>query len=460
MPLNNNNNQEKAIFSGNLNKKQPIIALKDVLTSNKSLSTINQLFEEKTNIVSFFSSKQEIKNFINFLVYKSINKISQEKAPGNREFGDIQTPLPLVRKVYQYLLKEDFKPELLIEPTFGIGNFIFPALDFFPSIKIIYGVELQQKNKWTLGLRSWLENWEKKQVQHSAKPKIYLHKDNIFTHEFLIEEFESPSSVLIIGNPPWVTAAELTSLGSKNIPKKSNFKALRGLNALTGKSNFDISESVLQLLLQQFSHKKGKIALLLKNTVIRNLLKHLPNTDYTISQLKALEINASREFGIACDASLFVGDLGVTTNDLVCEIRSLDKPKRIIKKVGWFKNNFVADVNQYQQCVSLEGKSKLIWRQGVKHDCAKVMELQLLENGLLKNRLHEKIDLERGLLYPLLKGADIGPFEICESQKRIILTQKRLNEETAKIKSLYPKTWEYLQTKRAFFAKRKSKIYN
>lgn len=460
MDFNNHNKQKDSTFSQNLNHKEAITLLKDSLSSNKSIFNINKLLQERTGIVNFFSSKQTIKDFSQFLENKLLNDLSPTNEQAGREFGDVQTPPSLVRKVYRYLSKEDFKPEVLIEPTFGIGNFIFPAPAFFPSIEIIYGVELQQKNKWELGLRSWLKNWEKEIHREFPQPKIYLYTEDIFTHEFLLKEIGKSTRLLIIGNPPWVTTAELSAIGSNNMPQKSNFKKFQGLNALTGKSNFDISESILQLLLQQFSHKKGKIALLLKNTVIRNLIKQLPKTDYYVTNLKALKIDAAKEFGVSCEASLFVCDLGLPTEEYLCEMRALDKPKKIIKKFGWLQNKYVADIIQYQKSISLEGRSKLVWRQGVKHDCAKVMELQLLENGLLENRLKEKIELEEELLYPLLKGRDIGPFRINNTRKRIILTQKRLNEETAKIKDHYPKTWDYLQTNIDFFEKRKSAIYN
>src|SRR5581483_3044027 len=44
-------------------------------------------------------------------------------------------------------------------------------------------------------------------------------------------------SVLVIGNPPWVTSAEQGTLGGKNTGRKTNLKALKGMDALTGKSN-------------------------------------------------------------------------------------------------------------------------------------------------------------------------------------------------------------------------------
>ena len=50
-----------------------------------------------------------------------------------------------------------------------------------------------------------------------------------------------PGPWLVLGNPPWVTNAELGLLKNSNLPIKSNFQGHKGLEALTGKANFDIS---------------------------------------------------------------------------------------------------------------------------------------------------------------------------------------------------------------------------
>lgn len=44
-------------------------------------------------------------------------------------------------------------------------------------------------------------------------------------------------SVLVLGNPPWVTNAAQGRIGGTNLPQKGNFDALAGIAALTGKSN-------------------------------------------------------------------------------------------------------------------------------------------------------------------------------------------------------------------------------
>jgi hypothetical protein len=88
-----------------------------------------------------------------------------------------------------------------------------------------------------------------------AKPQL---QDSIFTHSFSGEVLNA-EQVLIVGNPPWVTNAELSSLNSQNLPEKSNIKALQGMDAITGRSNFDIGEFVLlnsRLVFQMCEHLK------------------------------------------------------------------------------------------------------------------------------------------------------------------------------------------------------------
>ena len=53
-------------------------------------------------------------------------------------------------------------------------------------------------------------------------------------------------SILYIGNPPWVTSSAIGALGGENLPVKSNRTGLTGMEARTGKSNFDISQWILE----------------------------------------------------------------------------------------------------------------------------------------------------------------------------------------------------------------------
>jgi hypothetical protein len=79
---------------------------------------------------------------------------------------------------------------------------------------------------------------------------------------------------LILGNPPWVTNADLGAIESNNLPNKSNFQGRSGIEAITGKSNFDISECMLLRYLDWLEGTEGAIAVLCKTAIARKILLH------------------------------------------------------------------------------------------------------------------------------------------------------------------------------------------
>ena len=60
---------------------------------------------------------------------------------------------------------------------------------------------------------------------------------------------------LIVGNPPWVNNSTLSSLNSDNVPAKINFKGYKGMDAMTGSSNFDICEYIILQLIASFTEQ-------------------------------------------------------------------------------------------------------------------------------------------------------------------------------------------------------------
>ena len=104
---------------------------------------------------------------------------------------------------------------------------------------------------------------------------IQLFNENIFVFDFdnIKNHISKEDNLLIIGNPPWVTNSELGSMESENVPIKDNFKRLNGMDALTGKSNFDIAEYILLQLLGEFKNYNCTIAMLCKGTVARNIVR-------------------------------------------------------------------------------------------------------------------------------------------------------------------------------------------
>lgn len=408
----------------------------------------NQTLRDLTGIQRFFADHEAFEAF-----RAAITTPSEAFVPGERQWGDFQTPPQLARQVCTYLAANGISPRVIIEPTYGAGNFILAALDAFPEAELIYGVEIQEKYAWHLKMALLARSL------HAQRPtvEIELHQDDIFTHQFT-ERVRQAQDVLIIGNPPWVTSAELGALEAHNLPVKRNLKALNGLDAVTGKGNFDLGEYVLLKILELFSDQRGTLAMLCKNAVIRNIVAALPRQRLKVTDIRALAIDAGKSFGAAVDASLLVMALGSATTAVTCLVGSLDHPEHTQRTFGWVDGKFVSDLAGYASASSLEGLSPLVWRQGIKHDCTPVMELTD-RNSALINGDGEVVKVEASHVYDLLKSSDLRSFAARPARRKVIITQHALSDDTTQLQRSAPQLWAYLTQHRAAFDRRKSSIY-
>ncbi len=421
--------------------------LAEMLAAFTSFHHANEELARLTGILNFFADDREYLEFRGALLAPL-----ESVAAKNREWGDFQTPPHLAREVCEYLRATGYAPTALIEPTFGKGNFILAALDAFPSLQFVYGVEIQPKYKWHLKLALLSRAWLVRRVQ----PEILLHLEDFFVHSFPPRGV-ADENILILGNPPWVTNAELGALGSANLPAKRNFKTLDGMDALTGKSNFDISESILLRLLDRFASSRGALAMLCKMATAKNIVELLPKKQYRVSDIRMLEIDAARDFEASVGACLLVMQLGAPKSNYTCRVATLENPRRIEREFGWVRNKFVSNVRAYELNANLDGVSRFEWRQGLKHDCARVMELEVGAAGLV-NGNGESVAVEPEYLYGFLKGSDLRSFG-AEPTKQVIVTQMRLGEDTGILKTHAPKLWNYLLKHSRDLDERKSSIY-
>ncbi len=340
----------------------------------------------------------------------------------------------LCDQICTILYDRNICPQILIEPTCGEGNFIFAALRTFPSIQTIYAIELQPQYEWILKARLW----QLSQVI-PIQAKIIFNRDNIFAHDFtpLLNSIilESPE-ILILGNPPWITNSALELLQSLNIPQKKNLKQMKGMDALTGKSNFDLAESILLTLIQRFGQCNGHIAMLCKNIVVKNIIKEIPRLQLPLSDNWALSINAKRYFGANVSAVLFLSTFNSDFTP-VCHASAFnslfngDSPL-----FGWFQDTFVANISKYVEQSELEGIFPFEWRQGVKHDLASVMVLQRSKYSIgseYYNANDEIVDIEDTFLYPFVKSSDLKGGILPEVHRRVIIPQEYIGQSTDKI---------------------------
>ncbi|WP_420632783.1 SAM-dependent DNA methyltransferase [Candidatus Palauibacter sp.] len=264
--------------------------------------------------------------------------------------------------------------------------------------------------------------------------------------------------VLVIGNPPWVTNSAMGRLGGDNLPGKSNFQRFRGLDAITGKSNFDISESMLVHLLECLSGRRAAVAMLCKTVVARKVLRHAWSRHLQVARSSVYAIDAKQYFGASVDACLLVCLLEPGRASQDCAVYA-DLDERTNRSTFALRDGeLVADLEAADTYGHLRGPSPLKWRSGVKHDCAGVMELRSSGKGEFENGLGETVSLEGTYLYPALKSSDLTRPRPVPS-RYMLVTQRSVGQDTSRIRRDAPRTWKYLLSHADRLDARASSIY-
>ena len=203
---------------------------------------------------------------------------------------------------------------------------------------------------------------------------------------------------------------------------------------------------------------KGHILLLVKNSVIKNIVFDQPKNKYKIASIEKHCIDSRKEFNVSVEASLFYCELN-TTPEFDCTEFSFYNNQNSYQKFGWLNDKFVSNIDTYIHTKEFDGECPFVWRQGLKHDCSSIMELDKV-NGHYVNGLNEEVKLEDALVYGLLKSSDLKNTVINQTRKFTIVTQRKVGQETKYIKYDYPKTYKYLTEHQESFDARKSSIYN
>jgi len=247
------------------------------------------------------------------------------------------------------------------------------------------------------------------------------------------------------------------SIGGSNLPEKSNFQGHKGFDAITGKSNFDISEWMLINMLGWFSDRRVTFAMLCKTAVARKALIHAWKHAIPIRSAMYL-IDAKKEFNVSVDACLLIAE---ASNEelLECPIYPNLEATKPRQTIGYQEEHLVAEVSAYRHCRHLIGTSPFKWRSGIKHDCSKVMEFAEDEDGKIVNGLGETVELEKKYLYPMLKSSCVANGRITKPRKWMLVPQRAVNEATDHIAEDAPKTWKYLMRHKSLLEKRGSSIY-
>jgi hypothetical protein len=364
------------------------------------------------------------------------------------EYGDYQTPANLAESSCRVLASLGIQPKAILEPTCGVGSFLKAGVENFEGAVVAKGFEINPE--YIGAARGLLAN-----VTGAAA--VSVEEGNFFGMDWPSIVASLPEPLLVLGNPPWVTNSALGCVGSDNLPTKSNFQNHTGLDAVTGKSNFDISEYMLIRLSEALQGKDATLAMLCKTAVARKLMAYFWKRNMEMGDCHIFPIDAQRDFGAAVEACLFVASFNRKGKDRSCIVHEDFDVNSRRSHLGYRDGWLLSDVEKYDAWAFLRGKSRYTWRSGVKHDCAKVMEFKE-QNGNLVNGFGERVELEEQFLFPLLKSSAVAGSE--KAGKRwVLVTQRNVGDNTAAIAHVAPKTWRYLMKHAVSLDKRASIIY-
>jgi hypothetical protein len=374
-----------------------------------------------------------------------MNKVGKTKLVA--EFGDFQTPKELAQQACELLSGKEFQPKTIIEPTCGLGNFLLAAIEHFPSFTKALGLDIS--SSYVEAARSAIE-------RRADKERIELREGNFFTTDWSNLLANLPEPILVVGNPPWITNAQLGVLSSSNLPEKSNFLKRSGFDALTGKSNFDISEWMLIRVLHWLDNRNAVMGMLCKTSVARKLLAYAWKNGISVSRSAIYRFNASLYFGASVDACFFVCQFSPSARSAACRVYGSLDNSNFVETIGNSEGDVVS-LELFERWKHLRGDNNK-WRSGIKHDCSKVMELTK-EQDKYRNGFGEVIELEDTFIYPMLKSSDLANESINVPRRWMLVTQRSVRDDTILIKDIAPKTWKYLLAHSEIFDKRGSSIY-
>ncbi|MCJ1710748.1 hypothetical protein MT344_06075 [Clavibacter michiganensis subsp. phaseoli] len=358
----------------------------------------------------------------------------------NDEFGDFQTPLGLATQCLKVLGLPD--NARVFEPTCGVGAFLEAAAKVAPASER-FGVEIN--------------------AAYAAEASQWgaITTANVF--QFALPEAASWSTegpLFVVGNPPWVTAAELKRMNSENVPRKENIKKVKGLDALLGSSNFDVCEYIILKALREFSSQPFVLGMLCKTQVARNVIDFAASIALPIANAAVYRIDAMRWFDASVDACWFTIEVNpaVQPDYTVAMYQDVFNPDaKSTGRFGVVDSLLVADVDKYVAVREADGKSPYVWRSGMKHDASSVFELIATPQPATKTG--QQLNLEPEYVFPLLKCTDIFRGRHRELTKWVIVPQMEFGASTTHLETTAPKLWAYLESNAVAIDGRKSSIY-
>jgi hypothetical protein len=360
---------------------------------------------------------------------------------GSREHGDVQTPPALAAAVVRRLAARGVRPARILEPSCGTGAFLGAARATFGETPRLVGIELRERYRSALeplaGPRTTIRFGDAAELDLAA-----LLRD------------AGDGYALVVGNLPWITTDALARLGAPG-PRRGNPKALRGLDALTGASSFDLAEylalRIVDALAVAASH--ATFAMLLKESVARRLLRELRRRAVPIANASVARIDARRAFGVATDAALLEIDFAPegTTLERVAVSPALD----VAPAETWFVGDTIVAGDP---ALASGAGSRLVWRQGLKHDAAAVFEVARRDDRFV-NGLGECVDVEDETIFQFVRARDLARGEAHDGHSHVLVPYASLRGSEAELARRAPRLHAYLARHAAIVDARRSSVY-
>ena len=371
------------------------------------------------------------------------------KSRRKEEFGDFQTPAALAKKVCSLLHRWRPSYRSVLEPTCGEGTFLDAAAQRWDNLEVVTGMDINPQH---------IAVTQDRMARHRSRLDVSVSHADFFSVDWSAQIENLPDPLLVIGNPPWVTNSALMSIGSSNVPIKLNLKQHAGLDALTGKSNFDISEWMLVHLGERLRGRTATLAMLCKTAVARRVLQYAWTRSWPGLESSILAIDAAEWFQASVSACLLVIDFGGGAASTTCSVFDSLDAHEARSDFGLLDGRLVSDFSACKRWSELLGRSAAKWRSGIKHDCAKAMEFRF-EGGRYVNGWGESVELEPDHLYPLWKSSDVARGSLRGVSKWMLVPQTSIGEHTSHIAESAPNTWAYLLAHGEQLDRRRSTIY-
>ncbi len=267
---------------------------------------------------------------------------------------------------------------------------------------------------------------------------------NAYETDFSALPWRAAGTLLVVGNPPWVTAAALGRVERTALqPPRSNPKRLRGLAARTGAANFDVAEFLILKLLADLRDDELHLAMLVKESVARNVIGCADRLGLGVASAEIVRIDARAWFGVAVDAC--------------CLLLSTARGAELRTPVA-IRADFDAEMcGAFTPPSDPAAGAAVVFRQGIKHDAAAVFELREVD-GCWRNGRDERVEVEDRFVFPLLKARElhVGRGSV---PMALIVPQRTLGAATDGLEREAPLLWRYLSRHAERLAARKSSIY-